>query len=530
MAGTRKSTTGRQSRFASIPSANIRRSVLNRSCGLKTTFNAGLLIPIFVDEVLPGDTMSLRATHFGRLATPINPVFENMYIDTFYFFVPNRLVWDNWQKFNGEQDKPSDPVTFSVPQFPAGALGQQAGTVWDYFGLPVNVDSTANALPFRAYNLIYNEWFRSQDLIDSVPVPTDDGPDPNGTYKVLRAGKRHDYFTSCLPWPLKGGVEVPLPLTGNAPVIPDPQGNAWPEFVVNGATGRMDRLQIPSDPVSYAFDHASPTSNLGSADWGANVGLVADLQQVTAATINELREAFQLQRMYERDARGGTRYTEIVRSHFGVVSPDARLQRPEYLGGGTSTISVNAVAQTSSTDQTTPQGNMAAFGVVGGTGGFTKSFTEHGHIIGLARMRADLNYQQGKERMWSRKTRFDYYWPTLAHLGEQSVLNSEIYLQGTSQDDEVFGYQERYAEYRYKPSRVTGSMRSGIAQPLDSWHLAQYFDELPQLNQGFIEENPPVDRIIAVPTEPHVLLDSFFQYRCVRPMPTYSVPGLIDHF
>ena len=529
MAGTRKSTTNKQSRFATIPSANIRRSVLNRSCGLKTTFNAGLLIPIFVDEVLPGDTMTLKARHFGRLATPINPVFENMFIDTFYFFVPNRLVWDNWQKFNGEQEKPSDPVSFEVPQFPAGGLGQAIGTVWDYFGLPTAVNNvTANALPFRSYNLIYNEWFRSQDLIDSVPVHKDDGPDPVNSYPVLRSGKRHDYFTSSLPWPLKGGVEVPLPLTGDAPV--SISGTGVPQLTVNAQTGPWSQFNVPdSNPLVAKMDN---TKNVeGSVSWSdPALSGTADLSQVTAATVNDLREAFQLQKLYERDARGGTRYTEIVRSHFGVVSPDARLQRPEYLGGGTILISINAVAQTSSTDATTPQGNMAAFGVMGGRGGFSKSFTEHGHIIGLARMRADLNYQQGKERMWSRKTRFDYYWPTLAHLGEQSVLNSEIYLQGSSEDDEVFGYQERYAEYRYKPSRVTGQMRSASPQPLDSWHLAQNFSAKPLLNKEFIEENPPVDRIIAVPTEPHVLLDSFFEYRCVRPMPTYSVPGLIDHF
>ena len=521
---TRKSAVPAQARFAQIPSANIQRSKFNRDHGNKTTFNAGFLVPIFVDEILPGDTMSCSATHFARLATPLHPVFENMVIDTFFFFVPNRLVWDNWQKFNGEQEKPSDSVTFMVPQYPADALSSNAESLWDYFGLPINVNNlVANALPFRAYNLIYNEWFRSEDLIDSVPVPKDDGPDQADLYKVLRRGKRHDYFTSALPWPLKGGVEVALPLTGNAPVVGI--GDQQPLFTV----GTADDVSLRGNAGDNDAVWSASPSSAADAKW-KSTKLEADLQNVNAATINQWREAFQLQRMYERDARGGTRYTEIIRSHFGVVSPDARLQRPEYLGGGSAVISINPVAQTSSTDATTPQANLAAIGTAAGRGGFSKSFTEHGYVIGLACMRADLNYQQGVEKMWRRRTRFEFFWPALAHLGEQAIENAEIYAQGTTDDDGTFGYQERYAEYRYKPSRICGQFRSAFGASLDSWHLAQDFGNLPVLNQEFIEEDPPVERIIAVPSYPHIIMDSFFRYRCARPMPTYGVPGLIDHF
>lgn len=514
--------------FSQIPRADIQRSSFNRSHGYKTTLDSGYLVPFFVDEVLPGDTFNLKATLFGRLATPVVPFMDNMYLETFFFFVPNRLVWDNWQKFNGEQKNPGDSTDFLIPTLEAGT--HQVGSIADYFGIPTDVQlDKINALPFRAYNLIYNEWFRDENLQDSLEVLTGDGPDPINKYNLVRRGKRHDYFTSCLPWPQKGpGVELPLGSTAN----------------LNGTLsvpGGSYTLQVSSDGNSlshnptWAWQKGSsvnptitvPTNRIDMSKSGVTV----DLSSATAITINSLRQAFQLQKLYERDARGGTRYTEILRAHFGVISPDARLQRPEYLGGSSTRININPVEQNSATDTTSPQGNLAAYGVLGDrVNGFTKSFVEHGYIIGLVNVRADLTYQQGLNRMWSRQTRFDFYWPALAHLGEQAVLNKEIYAQGNAQDNEVFGYQERWAEYRYFPSQITGKFRSTYAQSLDVWHLAQEFGELPKLNADFIVDNPPVARVLAVETEPQILLDCYFSLNCVRPMPIYSVPGLVDHF
>ncbi len=500
--------------FSKVPKADIPRSSFNRSHGYKTTMDAGYLVPIFVDEALPGDTFNLDMSGFGRLATPINPVMDNMYLDTFFFAVPVRLLWDNWQKFHGEQVNPGDSTDYTVPVVNTPGSGYSVGSLFDYFGIPTGVTGLEdiNALHSRAYNLIYNEWFRDQNLIDSAVVDTDDGPDNAADYVLRRRGKRHDYFTSALPWPQKGDA-VSLPLGTTAPVYASGSLSATNyEMRHGGATG---------DPFN-AVRAGTSTSD------GA---LLADLSAATAATINQLREAFQIQKLYERDARGGTRYTEIIKSHFGVTSPDARMQRPEYLGGGSTSINISPIAQTSSTDATTPQGNLAAIGTVGfSRHGFTKSFTEHCVLIGLACVRADLTYQQGLNRMFSRQTRFDYYYPALAHIGEQAVLSKEIYADGSANDQDVFGYQERFAEYRYKPSQITGQFRSTYATPLDSWHLSQEFSSRPTLNQTFIEENPPIDRVIAVPSEPHLIFDSYFNLKCARPMPMYSVPGLIDHF
>lgn len=514
--------------FSQIPRADIQRSSFNRSHGYKTTLDSSYLVPFFVDEVLPGDTFNLKATLFGRLATPVVPFMDNMYLETFFFFVPNRLVWDNWQKFNGEQKNPGDSTDFLIPTLEAGT--HQVGSIADYFGIPtgVNLDKI-NALPFRAYNLIYNEWFRDENLQDSLEVPTGDGPDPINKYNLVRRGKRHDYFTSCLPWPQKGpGVELPL-------------GSIAKLNGTLSVPGGSYTLNVSSNGNSLSHNPAWSWQNGSAADPTITVptrpidmsksGVTVDLSSATAITINSLRQAFQLQKLYERDARGGTRYTEILRAHFGVISPDARLQRPEYLGGSSTRININPVEQNSATDTTSPQGNLAAYGVLGDrVNGFTKSFVEHGYIIGLVNVRADLTYQQGLNRMWSRQTRFDFYWPALAHLGEQAVLNKEIYAQGNAQDDQVFGYQERWAEYRYFPSQITGKFRSTYAQSLDVWHLAQEFGELPKLNAEFIVDNPPVARVLAVQSEPQILLDCYFSLNCVRPMPIYSVPGLVDHF
>lgn len=536
--------------FSMVPQAHISRSVFDRSSGHKTTFDGGLLVPFFVDEVLPGDTFDVNATIFARLATPVVPLMDNIFLDTFFFFVPNRLVWDNWQKFMGEQDDPGDSIDYLVPQVKVTSEGFGYQSLFDYFGIRPDVyPLSVNALYARAYNLIWNSWFRDENLQDSVVVSKDDGPDSVANYTVLRRGKRHDYFTSCLPWPQKGpGVE--LPLSGNAPVY----GSG--SLAIARTGDDYGRLYKASTPISSGnsittvgyqpIDHSdlqAGTLGLISKDYATNhsvnSGLYADLSSATAATINSLRTAFQLQKFYEKMARSGSRYTEIIRGHFGVVSPDARLQRPEYLGGSSSRIVINPVVQNSSTDSTSPQGNLAAFVVAASDrNGFVKSFTEHGVIIGLVNVRADLTYQYGVPREFSRKTRVDYYWPTFAHLGEQAVLNKEIYAQGSDVvdengdivDDKVFGYQERYAEYRYKPSMITGKFRSTYDQSLDVWHLAQIYDSLPMLNSEFIKDDPPLERSQAVQNEPQIIFDSFISNKCIRPMPVYGVPGLVDHF
>lgn len=514
--------------FSQVPKAQIPRSRFNRSHGYKTTFDAGYLVPIFVDEVLPGDTFNLNATLFARVATLISPIMDNMYIDTFWFYVPERLVFANFQKMLGEQENPDDSTDFIFPTLKCPTNGFEVGSLADYFGLPTGIKNLeVRAEPFRCYNLIYNEWFRDENLQDSVPFTKADN-DVITNYNLLRRGKRHDYFTSALPWPQKGpGVE--LPFGGTANIIPD--GNLF--FDVNS------RSNLPVGSVAVGTNSgvatdfryvATPTTN-NLYPFSYKSGLKADLTSATSVTINQFREAFQVQKWYERAARGGTRYTEILRSFFGVESPDARLQRPEYLGGSSNMIDVNVVPQTSPTNDVTPQANLAAFATASNNrGGFTKSFVEHGWIIGLVNVRADLTYQQGINRMWSRSTKFDLYWPVFAHLGEQEVLNKEIYAQGSADDDKVFGYQERYAEYRYFPSQITGKFRSTYAQTLDTWHLAQKFDQLPVLNEEFIQDNPPIDRVIAVPSEPQFLLDAWFNLNCVRPMPLYGVPGLVDHF
>lgn len=513
-------------KFSEVPQAEIQRSVFDRSHTHKTMFDSGHLIPHYIDEVLPGDTFNVNVTSFVRMPSALNvPVMDNLYLDTFYFFVPLRLIWTNFPKFMGEQANPGDSTSYTTPQIVAdAATGFVVGSLSDYFGLPTGVLSlSVCSFWHRAYNLIWREWFRDQNMQNSPVVDTDDGPDLITDYVLKKRGKRHDYFTSCLPWAQKG-TAVSIGLTGNAIVKSDTAKTSANSLSLYSSVS-SDYYKMGADSSYVYMDTA--TGLVGNS-------LYADMSSLTTATINSLRLAFQTQKMLERDARGGTRYTEIVKSHFGVTSPDARLQRPEFLGGKSTPIQISSVPQTSSTDATTPQGNVSAYAL--GTNvndGFTKSFTEHGVIVGLCSVRADLTYQQGLPKMFSRSTRLDFYFPALAHIGEQAVLTKEIYCLGAAggaNDATVFGYQERFAEYRYYNSKITGKLRSTYATPLDMWHLAQKFTSAPTLSDTFIVETPPISRITAVDTEPQFVMDSFIRNKTVRPMPTYSVPGLIDHF
>lgn len=553
----RKKIRVRGHRFSDAPAMYMKRTKFDRSHVYKTTFNSGKLIPVFVDEILPGDTTRMSVNYFARLATPIKPIMDNIYLDWFFFFVPNRLVWEHWQNFCFEQEDPDDSTDYIIPTVTAtgNSNNSYVGSLWDYFGLPVNTSgniSGISALPFRCVYLIWNEWFRDENLQKSVKIQKGDTNEVLNSARAAEQpswvftkgtdivpglacpprGKRHDYFTSALPWTQKGpGVNISL--SGDAPVI-----------------GNGQRLGLSPNSADSDVGYINMTNNVGAVlrdsgdseweSWQAafvtsdrsKSGLLADLSKVSAVTINGLRTAFQMQKFYERLARGGSRYTEVLRSFFGVVSPDARLQRPEFLGSFTKMVNVNPIAQTSATDSTSPQGNLSAYGVTAaGFHGFTKSFVEHGYIIGFVCARADLTYQQGINKMWIRSTVYDFYWPTFAHLGEQAVELREIYAQGTTDDSIVFGYQERYAEYRYKPSQITGKFRSSVTGGnLDVWHLSQYFKNAPTLNEEFIVENPPIKRIIAVQDEPEFLLDIGFRYTTVRPMPMFGTPGLVDHF
>jgi hypothetical protein len=560
----------------------MKRTKFDRSHVYKTTFNSGKLIPVFVDEVLPGDTTRMSVNYFARLATPIKPIMDNIYLDWFFFFVPNRLVWEHWQNFCFEQEDPDDSTDYVIPTVSATGNSDNAyiGSLWDYFGLPVNTSgnlSGISALPFRGVYLIWNEWFRDENLQKSVKIQKGD------TNEVLNSarsaeqpswvfmsgtsivpglacpprGKRHDYFTSALPWTQKGpGVSIGL--AGTASIVDptpgagyllhstanqlaavsayggDASGSGGRRITTGNSSITLTRYNSDTSAVGGFAGNTSDSITMAAQAASTYLGndSYVDLDTSSIFTINSLRTAFQMQKFYERLARGGSRYTEVLRSFFGVVSPDARLQRPEFLGSFTKMVNVNPIAQTSATDDTSPQGNLSAYGVTAAKfHGFTKSFVEHGYVFGFVCARADLTYQQGINKMWLRSTVYDFYWPTFAHLGEQAIELRELYAQGSEDDKKVFGYQERYAEYRYKPSQITGKFRSSVVNgSLDKWHLSQFFNNAPTLNEEFIVENPPIERIIAVPSEPEFLLDIGFRYTTVRPMPMFGTPGLVDHF
>lgn len=571
-------------RFSDAPAMYMRRTKFDRSHVYKTTFDAGKLIPVFVDEVLPGDTTRMSVNYFARLATPIKPIMDNIYLDWFFFFVPNRLVWEHWQNFCFEQEDPDDSTDYVIPTVSASTSTNNSliGSLWDYFGLPINTTNNItgiSALPFRGVYLIYNEWFRDENLQKSVKIEKGDAnqvidisrlseqpswvinsssTDAYPGFACPPRGKRHDYFTSALPWTQKGpGVSIGL--AGTASIVDPTPGTGYllhstgnqlaavSAYGGDASSSGGHRIAQGNGSISFNRNGDTDFSTIGgfAGNTSSSITMSAqtastylgndsyvDLDTSSIFTINSLRTAFQMQKFYERLARGGSRYTEVLRSFFGVVSPDARLQRPEFLGSFTKMVNVNPIAQTSATNDTSPQGNLSAYGVTAAKfHGFTKSFVEHGYIFGFVCARADLTYQQGINKMWLRSTVYDFYWPTFAHLGEQAIELREIYAQGSEADKTVFGYQERYAEYRYKPSQITGKFRSSVTDGnLDVWHLSQFFKNAPTLNEEFITENPPIKRIIAVQDEPEFLLDIGFRYTTVRPMPMFGTPGLVDHF
>lgn len=572
-----------ESHFALNPTnIDIRRSTFDRSHSLKTSFNVGDIVPFFIDEVLPGDTFNVDTSKVVRLQTLLTPVMDNIYLDTYFFFVPNRLTWSHWKQFNGENTESAwiPQTEYEIPQITAPASGGwSVGTIADYLGVPTGVPNlSVSALPFRAYALVMNEWFRDENLSDPLVVPVDDATVAGvntGTFVTdvckgglpYKAAKYHDYFTSCLPSPQKGpDVTIPVAEAGNYSVV----GNGLPLAITDGVSshalrafvqtnqagyyarldqsGSLPKVTVSGyvDPVSGSVDSLNLLGVPTQAQLGDDLsksGLIAVASgNAAAATINQLRMAFQIQKLYEKDARGGSRYIEILKSHFGVTSPDARLQRPEYLGGNRVPININQVVQQSATASgETAQGTVTGMSVTTDThSDFTKSFTEHGFVIGVMVARYDHTYQQGLERFWSRKDRFDYYWPVFANIGEQAVKNKEIFAQGPAKvdsagaviDDQVFGYQEAWADYRYKPSRVTGEMRSQYAQSLDVWHLADDYSALPMLSDSWIREDKTnVDRVLAVTSSVsnQLFADIYIKNRTTRPMPMYSIPGLIDH-
>lgn len=536
-----------ESHFAMLPKNNMERSKFVIEHTHKTTFNAADLIPFYVDaDILPGDTFKITMSSIVRMTTPLKPVMDNCYMDTYFFFIPNRLVWEHWKEFNGENKNGAwtQETEYQVPMFTTPTGGAQTGTIMDYMGIPINVPGVQfSKLPIRAYILTWNEWFRDQnvtaplaDEIDDSDSEADNNLSIHGG-KPLKVYKYHDYFTSALPQPQKGSP-VTMPLGTNAPVITMETNNdvaGWPELkLLDNQNNNQYNDRALSTGGRGELAAATTNGSLTPAYAMVPANLYADLTMATAATINALRLSFATQRILEKDARGGTRYTEIIRQHFGVLSPDARQQRPEYLGGKRVPINIQQVIQNSSTDEMSPLGFTGAMSITGDTESVvSKSFTEHGIILGLLAVRQDHTYQQGLDRQWSRRRRLDYYWPSMAHLGEQPVYMKEIYAQGNDTDNTVFGYQERWAEYRYKPNRISGELRSTYSKPLDSWHYGDKYDDAPILSTEFLQETDQyINRTIAVNSslQNQFIADIYMQITAVRPMPMYSIPGLIDHF
>lgn len=521
--------TAMTNRHSMVPSANISRSSFDRSSTYKTAFDASYLVPFHCDsDILPGDTVNFSVDFFVRMTTPIVPIMDNLWFEHFDFFVPHRLVWNNFQRFMGEQANPGDSIDFLWPQMTAPVGGYAIGSLQDYLGLPTGIAAyTHNSAILRAYQLIWNEWFRDENLQNSVTVDKGDGPDTPANYALRKRGKRYDYFTSCLP-ALQKGPAVSIPITGNAPIVGFAVQNAQVAGAGAVSVWETNAAAAQAYPAAWATTQTlyAKAQSLGAAAAGNTPQIFANLAAVSGVSINALRQSYSLQLFLERDMRGGTRYVESIKSHYNVVSPDFRLQRSEFLGSGISQFSTHAIPQTSSTDATTPQGNLSAFTTCSGHHkGYVKSFTEHGIIISLMNVRADLTYQQGLDRMWTRRTRYDTFFPTFAHLGEQSVLNKEIYCQGNANDDLVFGYQSRYDEMRYGKNLITGKLRSTAAATLDRWHLAENFAALPVLNAAFIEVNVPMTRVLAVAGQPNFVIDMRINKKHARPMPLFGVPG-----
>ncbi|WNK12417.1 MAG: major capsid protein [Microvirus sp.] len=532
------------SNFAMVPKSDVPRSTFKTTHTYKSTFDFDYLVPIHVDEVLPGDVHKGDVTIFARLSNLLFPLMDNLEVETFFFFVPARLVWQNWKKFMGEQTNPADTIAYTIPLVTGVAGGFAVGSLYDYLGLPtagqitgVNL-TNVNALPLRAYNLIWNEWFRDENLQNSLTVLLTDGPDPSANYTLQKRNKKHDYFTSALPWPLKGGVEVPFFSTGQAIV----KTSAARLITTGGSVMTLSRTTGAVAPAGVLLGTRTTNSNFESVTTPGPVtadgldllpdNLYADLATASGSTINQLRLSAATQQFLEKDARGGTRYTELLKNHFGVTPEDARLQRPEYIGGGRSPIHTDAIPQTSATGITggsTQIGSLTGQGTVSAQHRFSYHATEHGYIIGLANVTGDVTYSQGLRRLWTRATRYDFYWPVFANLGEQAVRNDEIYAQGTATDTLTFGYQERWAEYRYRPSMITGLFRPTSTGQIAQWHLSQVFGSLPVLNTTFITQATPGIRVLAAGAGANglqVLFDSVFAISCTRPIPTYSVPGL----
>jgi hypothetical protein len=540
-------------RSATTPDVQLPRSVFNRSHTHKTTLDMDYLVPFYCEEVYPGDTHAMTTAIAGRMLAPLHqPIMDNMYLSTFFFFVPMRLVWDNSEKFFGERDNPDDSIDYMIPTVQIPQNGVQPGTLWDYFGMPLNPDHPmrVNALPFRAHNLIYNDWFRDQNMIDSVNVPTGDGPDASNTYNMHKRRKVRDYFTACLPQPQKGDA-VEISISGG--IVPvEGIGIRTTNNSAPSTTNDIDVYESYSASEETTYQYASTStggtssdeiifrrSNFRNSEDVYPPRVSVNLDSITAITINQLRQAFQVQRLLERDARGGTRYIEILRSHFNVVSPDARLQRPEYLGGGKMRVDFSTVAATAGSPRAgIPDnyhlGDLGAFASIsGGAGGFSTSFVEHGYIIGYVNLTADLTYQQGLHKMWNRKSRLDFMWPALAGIGEQAVHQGEIYWTGVEADDSrVFGYIPRFEELRTKPSMITGRIRSNTTASLDLWHVAQDFANAPTLSKEFVEYDTPLNRVKAVDEAnvPDYVLDIWCKLTSARVLPTYGVPGHIDSF